>query len=54
MAPLRVLPVIALLALSGVTAAAGQSPPVGLQCGDTITADTTLDATSPAARATAS
>jgi parallel beta-helix repeat protein len=44
MAPLRVLPVIALLALSGVTAAAGQAPPVGLQCGDTITADTTLEA----------
>ena len=43
MAPLRVLPVIALLALSGVTAAAGQSPPPGLECGDTITADTTLD-----------
>ena len=43
MAPLRVLPVIALLALSGVTAAAGQSPPAGLQCGDTITADTVLD-----------
>ena len=34
---------IALLALSGVTAAAGQSPPAGLECGDTITADTTLD-----------
>ena len=43
MAPLRVLPVVALLALSGVTAAAGQSPPTGLECGDTITADTTLD-----------
>ena len=40
MAPLRVLPVIALLALSGVTAAAGQAPPAGLKCGDTITADT--------------
>ena len=34
---------VALLALSGVTAAAGQSPPAGLKCGDTITADTTLD-----------
>jgi parallel beta-helix repeat protein len=44
MAPLRVLPVIALLALSGVTAAAGQAPPAGLKCGDTITADTTLEA----------
>ena len=43
MARLRALPVIALLALSGVTAAAGQSPPPGLECGDTITADTTLD-----------
>jgi parallel beta-helix repeat protein len=43
MAPLRLLPVIALLVLSGVTAAAGQSPPAGLECGDTITADTTLD-----------
>jgi parallel beta-helix repeat protein len=43
MAPLRLLPAIALLALSGVTAAAGQSPPAGLKCGDTITADTTLD-----------
>jgi parallel beta-helix repeat protein len=43
MALLRVLPVVALLALSGVTAAAGQSPPPGLGCGDTITADTTLD-----------
>jgi parallel beta-helix repeat protein len=43
MAPLRLLPLIALLALSGVTAAAGQSPPAGLQCGDTITADTVLD-----------
>jgi parallel beta-helix repeat protein len=43
MAPLRLLPAIALLALSGVTAAAGQSPPPGLDCGDTITADTTLD-----------
>jgi parallel beta-helix repeat protein len=43
MAPLRLLPAIALLALSGVTAAAGQSPPPGLECGDTITADTTLD-----------
>ena len=26
-----------------MTAAAGQSPPAGLECGDTITADTTLD-----------
>src|SRR5215210_5001484 len=43
MAPLRLLPAIAMLALSGVTAAAGQSPPAGLKCGDTITADTTLD-----------
>jgi parallel beta-helix repeat protein len=43
MAPLRLLPVIALLALSGVTAAAGQSPPGALQCGDTITTDTVLD-----------
>ena len=43
MAPLRLLSVVALLALSGVTAAAGQSPPAGLKCGDTITADTTLD-----------
>lgn len=43
MARLRLLSVIALLALSGVTAAAGQSPPAGLECGDTITADTTLD-----------
>jgi parallel beta-helix repeat protein len=43
MAQLRVLPVIALLALSGVTAAAGQSPAPGLECGATITADTTLD-----------
>jgi parallel beta-helix repeat protein len=43
MAPLRLLPVIALLALSGVAAAAGQSPPAGLECGDTITADTVLD-----------
>jgi parallel beta-helix repeat protein len=43
MAPLRVLALIALLALSGVTAAAGQSPPAGLECGDTITADTVLD-----------
>ncbi|MBA3261990.1 MAG: right-handed parallel beta-helix repeat-containing protein [Thermoleophilaceae bacterium] len=34
---------IALLALAGVTAAAGQSPPAGLECGDTITVDTTLD-----------
>ena len=43
MARLRLLSVIALLALCGVTAAAGQSPPAGLQCGDTITADTVLD-----------
>ena len=43
MTQLRALAVIALLALSGVTAAAGQSPPPGLACGDTITADTTLD-----------
>src|SRR6185436_12336606 len=43
MAPLRLLPLIALLALSGVTAAAGQSPPAGVQCGDTITTDTILD-----------
>jgi parallel beta-helix repeat protein len=43
MAPLRLLPAIAMLALSGVTAAAGQPPPAGLKCGDTITADTTLD-----------
>jgi parallel beta-helix repeat protein len=43
MAPLRVLPVVALLALSGVSAATGQPPPPGLECGDTITADTTLD-----------
>jgi len=43
MARLRLLSVIALLALSGVTAAAGQPPPAGLECGDTITADTTLD-----------
>ena len=43
MAPLRLLSVVALLALSGVTAAAGQAPPAGLKCGDTITADTTLD-----------
>ena len=43
MARFRVLPVIVVLALSGVTAASGQSPPAGLQCGDTITADTVLD-----------
>jgi hypothetical protein len=43
MAPLRLLPVIAVLAVCGVTAAAGQSPPPGLECGDTITADTTLE-----------
>ena len=43
MAALRVLPVIVVLALSGVTAASGQSPPAGLRCGDTITADTVLD-----------
>jgi parallel beta-helix repeat protein len=43
MARLRLLSVIALLALCGVTAAAGQSPPAGLECGDTITADATLD-----------
>ncbi len=43
MARLRLLSVIALLALSGATAAAGQSPPAGLECGATITADTTLD-----------
>ena len=43
MARLRLLSVVALLALSGVTTAAGQSPPAGLKCGDTITADTTLD-----------
>jgi parallel beta-helix repeat protein len=42
MAPLRLLTAIALVALSGVTAAAGESP-AGLECGDTITADTTLD-----------
>jgi parallel beta-helix repeat protein len=38
-----VLPVIALLALSGMSAAAAQSPPSRLQCGDTITVDTVLD-----------
>jgi parallel beta-helix repeat protein len=43
MTRLSALPVIVLLALAGVTAAAGQSPPAGLQCGDTITADTILD-----------
>ncbi len=43
MARLGLLSVTALLVLSGVTAAAGQSPPPGLECGDTITADTTLD-----------
>ena len=43
MARLRLLALMALLVLSGVTAAAGQSPPAGLECGDTITADTTLD-----------
>lgn len=43
MAKLRLLPVIVLLALSGATVAAGQSPPAGLKCGDTITADTVLD-----------
>ena len=43
MTRLRLLSVIALLTLSGVTAAAGQPPPAGLECGDTITADTTLD-----------
>ena len=43
MTRLRLLSVVALLALCGVTAAAGQSPPAGPKCGDTITADTTLD-----------
>ena len=43
MVPLRLLPLIAVLAVCGVTAAAGQSPPAGLECGDTITADTTLN-----------
>jgi parallel beta-helix repeat protein len=43
MVPLRLLPAIAVLAVCGVTTAAGQSPPTGLACGDTITSDTTLD-----------
>jgi large repetitive protein len=43
MTPLRLLPMIAVLTVCGVTAAGGQSPPPGLECGDTITADTTLD-----------
>jgi large repetitive protein len=43
MAPLRLLSLIAVLAVGGVTAAAGQSPAPGLDCGDTITVDTTLD-----------
>jgi parallel beta-helix repeat protein len=42
MVPLRLLPVISVFAVCGVTAAAGQSPP-GVECGDTITTDTTLD-----------
>ena len=43
MLPLRLLPVIAVFAVCGVTAAAGQSPSTGVECGDTITTDTTLD-----------
>jgi parallel beta-helix repeat protein len=39
---LRLLPLIAVLAVCGVTTAAGQSPPPGVECGDTITTDTTL------------
>ena len=40
----RLLPVIAVLATCSVSSVAvGQEPPPGLECGDTITADTTLD-----------
>jgi parallel beta-helix repeat protein len=43
MVPFRLLAVMALFAGCGVTVAAAQSPPTGLDCGDTITADATLD-----------
>jgi parallel beta-helix repeat protein len=41
----KLLPVIAVLATCSVSSVAvGQSPPTGLECGDTITTDTTLEA----------
>src|SRR5215208_1390818 len=41
---LRALALIAAFAMSTATSiAVGQEPPTGLECGDTITADTTLD-----------
>jgi large repetitive protein len=43
MVSLRLLAVIALFAGCIVGVAAAQSPPTGIACGDTITADTTLD-----------
>ena len=43
MVPLRLLAVIALFAGCIVGVAAAQAPPTGIACGDTITADTTLD-----------
>ena len=43
MVPLRLLAVIALFAGCIVGVATAQSPPAGIACGDTITADTTLD-----------
>ena len=40
----RLLPVIAVFATCSISSVAvGQEPPPGLECGDTITADTTLD-----------
>ena len=40
----RLLPVIAVLATCSLSSVAvGQEPPPGIECGDTITADTTLD-----------
>jgi parallel beta-helix repeat protein len=39
--PLSLIAVIALFAATSI--AAGQEPPAGIRCGDTITADTTLD-----------
>jgi parallel beta-helix repeat protein len=44
MVPLRLLAVITIFAAVGVASvAAGQAPSAGLDCGDTITVDTTLD-----------
>jgi parallel beta-helix repeat protein len=43
MVPSKLIAVLVVFGVCGVTAAFGQAPPAGVECGGTITADTTLD-----------